>query len=52
MVLQDEASGAATGGTFYLTNIHRLYDTAKRKKNTDEDNYAWMGPVVSKSKAL
>ncbi len=31
VVLQDEASGAATGGTLYLTNIHRLYDTAKRK---------------------
>ncbi|MGQ9872272.1 DEAD/DEAH box helicase [Leptodesmis sp.] len=52
VVLQDEASGAATGGTLYLTNIHRLYNTAKRKKNAEDDNYAWMGPVVSKSKAL
>ncbi|UBF27595.1 DEAD/DEAH box helicase family protein [Kovacikia minuta CCNUW1] len=52
VVLQDEASGAATGGTLYLTNIHRLYDTAKRKKNAEEDSYAWMGPVVSKTKAL
>jgi len=52
VVLQDEASGAATGGTLYLTNIHRLYDTAKRKKNAEGDNYAWMGPVVSKTKAL
>lgn len=52
VVLQDEASGAATGGTLYLTNIHRLYDTAKRKKNAEDDNYAWMGPVVSKTKAL
>jgi type III restriction enzyme len=52
VVLQDEASGAATGGTLYLTNIHRLYDTAKRKKKVEADTYAWMGPVVSKSKAL
>jgi type III restriction enzyme len=52
VVLQDEASGAATGGTLYLTNIHRLYDTAKRKKKAEADTYAWMGPVVSKSKAL
>ena len=26
VVLQDEASGASTGGTIYLTNIHRLYE--------------------------
>ncbi|MBF2073015.1 MAG: DEAD/DEAH box helicase family protein [Synechococcales cyanobacterium C42_A2020_086] len=52
VVLQDEASGAATGGTLYLTNIHRLYDTAKRKKKAEEDSYAWMGPAVSKTKAL
>jgi type III restriction enzyme len=52
VVLQDEASGAATGGTLYLTNIHRLYDNSKRKKNAEEDSYAWMGPVVSKTKAL
>ena len=49
VVLQDEASGAATGGTLYLTNIHRLYE--KRKQATD-DGYVWMGPPVSKSKAL
>jgi len=52
VVLQDEASGAATGGTLYLTNIHRLYDTSKRKQKAEEDTYAWMGPVVSKTKAL
>ncbi|MBJ7900240.1 MAG: restriction endonuclease subunit R [Cyanobacteria bacterium RI_101] len=52
VVLQDEASGAATGGTLYLTNIHRLYDAAKRKKKTEDDNYAWMGPTVSKTRAL
>jgi type III restriction enzyme len=50
VVLQDEASGAATGGTLYLTNIHRLYE--KRKQKATDDGYAWMGPVVSKSKAL
>ncbi len=52
VVLQDEASGAATGGTLYLTNIHRLYDTAKRKQKAEQDTYDWMGPVVSKTKAL
>ncbi|MBI5640804.1 MAG: DEAD/DEAH box helicase family protein [Nitrospirae bacterium] len=52
VVLQDEASGASTGGTLYLTNIHRLYDTSKRKKKKDEDTYDWMGPAVSKAKAL
>ena len=50
VVLQDEASGAATGGTLYLTNIHRLYE--KRTKKATDDGYAWMGPAVSKSKAL
>ncbi|MCX7005422.1 MAG: DEAD/DEAH box helicase family protein [bacterium] len=50
VVLQDEASGAATGGVIYLTNIHRLYDTAKRKK--ESETYAFMGPAVSKASAL
>ncbi|MCU0570830.1 MAG: DEAD/DEAH box helicase family protein [Oculatellaceae cyanobacterium Prado106] len=50
VVLQDEASGAATGGTLYLTNIHRLYE--KRKKKAEDTDYAWMGPPVSKAKAL
>lgn len=52
VVLQDEVSGAATGGTLYLTNIHRLYDTSKRKKKKDADTYEWMGPAVSKASAL
>ncbi len=52
VVLQDEVSGAATGGTLYLTNIHRLYDTSKRKKKKDADTYDWMGPAVSKVSAL
>ena len=50
-VLQDEAGGAATGGTLYLTNIHRLYDTNERRKR-DPETYDWMGPAVSKAKAL
>src|SRR5208337_3998824 len=51
VVLQDEASGAATGGVLYLTNIHRLYDTAG-KKGKEAETYGFMGPPVSKSKAL
>jgi type III restriction enzyme len=50
VVLQDEASGAATGGTLYLTNIHRLYDNERRKKETE--TYDWVGPAVSRAKAL
>ena len=51
VVLQDEASGATTGGTIYLTNIHRLYDDTKRKSR-EAETYDWMGPKVSKAKAL
>ena len=50
VVLQDEASGAATGGTLYLTNIHRLYDKERRK--TEAETYDWVGPAVSRAKAL
>jgi len=52
VVLQDEASGASTGGVLYLTNIHRLYDLKKRRKKKDEETYEWMGPKVSKNNAL
>ncbi|NQU04383.1 MAG: DEAD/DEAH box helicase family protein, partial [Syntrophaceae bacterium] len=52
VVLQDEASGASTGGTLYLTNIHRLYDISKRKAKKDAETYDWVGPVVSKGTAL
>jgi len=52
VVLQDEASGAATGGTLYLTNIHRLYDPEKREKSREAETYSWMGPSVSKGSAL
>ncbi|MAT70328.1 MAG: restriction endonuclease subunit R [Planctomycetaceae bacterium] len=51
VVLQDEAAGTATGGVLYLTNIHRLYNTTKRRKK-DAETYDWMGPNVSKAKAL
>jgi type III restriction enzyme len=51
VVLQDEATGAATGGTLYLTNIHRLYDTSERRKK-DTETYNWVGPAVSRAKAL
>ena len=51
VVLQDEASGAPAGGAIYLTNIHRLYDTSKRRSK-EPDTYDWMGPKVSKAKAL
>ncbi|HZM06678.1 MAG TPA: DEAD/DEAH box helicase family protein [Candidatus Saccharimonadales bacterium] len=50
VVLQDEASGAATGGTLYLTNIHRLYENERRKP--EGETYAWVGPTVSRAKAL
>jgi len=52
VILQDDAAGAVTGGVLYLTNIHRLYDTAKRQKKKDAETYDWMGPSVSKAKAL
>lgn len=52
IVLQDEASGVATGGIIYLTNIHRLYDMSKRKGKQAKETYSWMGPPVSKGSAL
>ena len=52
VILQDAASGAATGGALYLTNIHRLYDIDKRRKRKEDESYPWMGPTVSKAKAL
>lgn len=51
VVLQDEPARAATGGAIYLTNIHRLHDSRKRKSK-DPDAYDWMGPKVSKASAL
>ena len=51
VVLQDEASGAATGGMLYLTNIHRLYDPSRRRGGGDHLQ-PWAGPAVSRAKAL
>ncbi len=51
VVLQDEASGTSSGGVIYLTNIHRLYDPRTRRGG-DAETYDFMGPAVSKSKAL
>jgi type III restriction enzyme len=51
VVLQDEASGAATGGVLYLSNIHRLYDPSK-KGTREPEMHDFVGPSVSKSKAL
>ncbi len=42
-VLQDEPSAAATGGTLYLTNIHRLYEKSPRR-NRETETYSWAGP--------
>ncbi len=50
--LQDEAGGAATGGTIYLTNIHRLYDLSKRKGKKEVETHDWLGPAVSRARAL
>lgn len=51
VVLQDEASSAATGGTIYLTNIHRLYEP-RRPRRGEPETYEWAGPQVSKGSAL
>ena len=51
VVLQDEVGGTTSGGTIYLTNIHRLYDTSNRRKRETE-TYDFLGPTVSKAKAL
>ena len=51
-VLQDEASGAATGGTIYLTNIHRLYDTPSGKNKKDGETTTGWGRRSPKARAL
>jgi type III restriction enzyme len=53
VVLQDDPAGTSTGGTLFLTNIHRLYDTSARRRNVHAAaEYDWMGPKVSKATAL
>jgi type III restriction enzyme len=49
-VLQDEAGGVSTGGTLYLTNIHRLFDNTRKRESGQ--TFDWMGPAVSKATAL
>ena len=49
VILQNEASGATTGGVLYLTNIHRLFETSRERKT---DTYNWAGPAVSRDNAL
>jgi len=49
-VLQDEASGAATGGVVYLTNVHRLYEPKTRSRAAEMQD--WMGPAVNRNTAL
>ena len=51
VVLQDEASGASTGGVLYLTNIHRLFESRNSGKR-DVETHDWAGPAVSRGKAL
>ena len=36
----------------YLINIHRLYDTSKRRGRKNAETYDFMGPAVSKAIAL
>jgi type III restriction enzyme len=52
VVLQDEASGATSGGVIYLTNIHRLYDPSKRRVGSEAGTHEWIGPAVSRARAL
>ena len=51
IVLQEEAGGGSTGGTLYLTNVHRLYEKRSRTRKKDE-THDWAGPAVSKQSAL
>lgn len=51
VVLQDETGGESSGGTLYLTNIHRLFE-ARRNKRGPSETYDWAGPPVSKGTAL
>lgn len=52
VILQNEPSAAGTGGALYLTNIHRLYDPARRRRPAENEAYEWMGPAVNRGRAL
>lgn len=51
VVLQDEPGGAATQGTVYLTNIHRLYET-RENGGEEEGASSIFGPPVKRAQAL
>ena len=50
VILQDDASGAPTGGTLYLTTS--IGYTISKRKGKKAETYYWAGPSVSKAKAL
>ena len=52
VVLQDEAGGVSSGGTLYLTNIHRIYDPSKKRGTREPELQSWAGPEVNRKKAL
>jgi type III restriction enzyme len=52
VVLQDEPGGAATQGTIYLTNIHRLYETRENGNDDEAGAASIFGPPVKRAQAL
>ena len=52
VVLQEEPGGAATQGTIYLTNIHRLYEPRENGNSEDVSPSSIFGPSVKRAQAL
>jgi len=52
VVLQEEPGGAATQGTIYLTNIHRLYEPRENNNNENDSTASIFGPSVKRTQAL
>lgn len=53
VALQDDPGGAATAGTIYLTNIHRLYPSRAGDGEAQEDAADRLfGPPVARNRAL
>jgi len=52
VVLQEEPGGAATQGTIYLTNIHRLYEPRENNNDEDDSPTSIFGPPVKRAQAL
>ncbi len=52
VVLQDEPGGAATQGTIYLTNIHRLYESREDGSEQGEGAASIFGPPVKRGQAF